>query len=168
MKEITIFYLEMTDPAQHQEKADSKGLVLQEALVKQGKVNRFLYDLIGEDWQWLDKLSWSKQRWAEYAEADDLRTWIALSEGSIAGYFELLKKEGSETELAYFGLAPAFVGCGFGGYLLSQAINAAWAWGQTDRITVHTCTSDHPGALANYKARGFQLYDQQTINLEAE
>lgn len=163
MKDVTVYYLEMTDPAHHQEKTESKGLVLQEALVKQGKVNRFLYDLIGEDWQWFDKQGWSGDQWAEYAAADNLRTWIACSEGSIAGYFELQKKDAAETELAYFGLAPAFVGCGFGGFLLSQAINCAWAWGNTSRITVNTCTLDHPGALVNYKARGFQIYNEQTL-----
>lgn len=165
MNEITVFYLEMTDPEQHQPKPDVKGLVIQEALVKQGKVNRFLYDLIGEDWQWYDKQSWSIERWTDYATADDLRTWIACSEGSIAGYFELQQKQIGETELAYFGLAPAFVGRGFGGYLLSQAICAAWAWGNTHRVIVNTCTLDHPGALANYKARGFQIYDEKTQSL---
>jgi hypothetical protein len=26
------------------------------------------------------------------------------------------------------------------------------------RVWVHTCTLDHPGALANYQARGFAIY----------
>lgn len=168
MNEITVYYLEMTSPAQHNEKPAANGLQLQESLVKQGKVNRFLYDLVGEDWQWLDKQTWTSERWEEYACAENLRTWIAYCEGSIAGYFELQKNNEKDTELAYFGLAPAFVGRGFGGFLLSQAITTAWAWSNTDRIIVNTCTLDHPGALANYKARGFQVYEEKTHSPNAE
>jgi GNAT superfamily N-acetyltransferase len=61
-------------------------------------------------------------------------------------------------EIAYFGLAPKFIGRGFGGYLLSQAIKSAWKMKGTQRAWVHTCTLDHPGALRNYKARGMEVY----------
>lgn len=166
MNEITVYYLEMTQPGQLVEKTSDKGLVIREAVVKQWKVNRFLYDLIGEDWAWLDKLGWSAERWAEYAESDRLRTWIAYSQGSIAGYFELKKIDASTTELAYFGLAPRFVGCGFGGYFLSQAVNEAWRWDNTKRVIVNTCSLDHPVALSNYKSRGFRVYDQKTVASE--
>ena len=162
MNEITVYYLEMTHPTQHREKSSDNGLVVQEAAIRQWKVNRFLYDLIGEDWAWHDKQSWSAERWTEYAESDNLRTWIGYSQGSIAGYFELKKLDDATTELAYFGLAPAFVGRGYGGSFLSQAVNAAWEWETTERLIVNTCSLDHPGALSNYKSRGFQVYDQKT------
>jgi hypothetical protein len=29
------------------------------------------------------------------------------------------------------------------------------------RVWVHTCTRDHPGALANYQARGMVIYKQE-------
>ena len=135
---------------------------MREAVIKQWKVNRFLYDLIGEDWAWFDKHSWSVERWVEYAETDQLRTWIGYYQGSIAGYFELKKIDDKTTELAYFGLAPRFVGRGFGGYFLSQAINEAWQWPDTERVIVNTCSLDHPGALSNYKSRGFRIYDQKS------
>ena len=61
-------------------------------------------------------------------------------------------------EIKYFGLAPAFIGKGFGGRLLTAAIEQAWDWGEVKRVWVHTCSLDHPGALSNYQARGMQLY----------
>jgi GNAT superfamily N-acetyltransferase len=49
------------------------------------------------------------------------------------------------------------VGKGLGGGLLSAAIENAWG-AETNRVWVHTCSLDHPNALKNYQARGFQIY----------
>ena len=162
MAEVTVYYLEITDRALHRKTSPKPELTVAEAQVKQGKVNRFLYDLIGEPWQWYDKREWTIEQWEAYSGDDNLRTFIAYVQGSIAGYFELRKID-SDTELAYFGLAPAFVGQGFGSAFLSQAIDAAWDWPETKRVIVNTCTLDHPSALGNYKKRGFVVYDEKTI-----
>jgi GNAT superfamily N-acetyltransferase len=114
---------------------------------------------VGEQWQWQDKLTESDAQWETYVSDPNLRTWIAYYQGSIAGYFELKSDGQGTTEIMYFGLAPNFIGKGFGGYLLSQAILNAWAMTGTNRVFVHTCSLDHTSALANYKARGFKLYN---------
>ena len=74
------------------------------------------------------------------------------------------KTEDSEQiEIAYFGLLPEFIGRGFGGGLLTSAIETAWTWAPTpSRVWVHTCNRDHPSALANYQARGFKIYKKVT------
>jgi len=41
--------------------------------------------------------------------------------------------------------------------LLSAAVEKAWEM-ETKRVWVHTCSLDHPYALKNYQARGFQIY----------
>ena len=46
--------------------------------------------------------------------------------GAIAEYFELLNLAEGEVEIAYFGLAPQFIGKGFGGYMLSLAVKLTW------------------------------------------
>lgn len=163
MTNVTIWYLAMDKPEQLQAKTEAKGMVAEEALVKQYQVNRFLYQFVGENWQWNDKSDWSTEDWQAYAECDNLRTWMARVDGSVAGYFELKKHENAVTELAYFGLTPAFVGKGYGGYMLTQAINHAWSWGRTARVIVDTCSLDHPSALANYKARGFSVYREEQV-----
>ena len=61
-------------------------------------------------------------------------------------------------EIAYFGLLPPFIGQGMGGALLSDAVAAAWEFG-AKRIWLHTCSMDHPSALANYQARGFKIFE---------
>ncbi|TGD74793.1 GNAT family N-acetyltransferase [Mangrovimicrobium sediminis] len=157
MAGVTVYYLEMTSPGQLRGKPLPAGLSLAEARVPQFAFNRFLYEHIGGPWAWRDKLSWSDAQWRAYVEAENLRTWVAWVDGSPAGYFDL-EREGDEVEIKYFGLAPAFIGQGYGGALLTSAIEAAWGWDAPQRVWVHTCTLDHPNALANYQARGMQLY----------
>ena len=157
-EEITIFYLQMDSPQQLQPGKPAQDLEVREARVKQWPLNRFLYEYVGGPWDWKEKLTWSPQQWQNYAESDQLRTWVAYSEGSPAGYFELEKPAGKVVEIKYFGLAQAFIGKGFGGHLLSCAIEEAWHWGEVERVWVHTCSLDHPSALANYEARGMRIY----------
>ena len=158
MSEITVYYLQMQSRSQLIPGREAPGLDICEARVKQWPLNRFLYQFVGGAWDWTDKLSWSDLQWQSYAESDDVRTWVAYYEGSPAGYFELEKQAGKDVEIKYFGLAPAFIGKGFGGRLLTAAIEQAWDWGEVKRVWVHTCSLDHPGALSNYQARGMQLY----------
>jgi hypothetical protein len=43
---------------------------------------------------------------------------------------------------------------------MSRAIERAWAH-PIERLWVHTCTLDHPGALAFYVRSGFRPYRRQ-------
>ncbi len=159
---VTTYYLEMNSPVELLKKTEARGLTLVEAKINEFKFNRFLYQLIGEQWQWTDKLSLSDEEWKAYVENPNLRTWVAYCEGAIAGYFELHADNTGDTEIVYFGLAPNFIGKGLGGYLLSEAISIAWEMPTAKRVWVHTCSLDHESALANYKARGLKLYKEET------
>ena len=161
MSTIKTWYLEMTSPSQLREVNESRGLAVTEAEVKQFQLNRFLYTYIGEAWQWFDKLNWSDEQWRDWAEQDDLRTWIAYEAGSPAGFYELNKTSATEIEIVYFGLAPKFIGRGYGAYLLSRAVKSAWEWQGTERVWLRTCTLDHSSALNNYQSRGFEIYRQE-------
>ncbi|MFD2176016.1 GNAT family N-acetyltransferase [Veronia pacifica] len=154
---VTTYYLEMTSPSDLKDKPDSKGLNVIEAEIDEFRLNKFLYEYVGGPWQWKDKLSLPDSAWAEYVSNPNLRTWVAYFKGAIAGYFELHAEDDGNTEIMYFGLAEAFIGKGFGGYLLSQAIQSAWSIPSTKRVWVHTCNLDHESALNNYRARGFTL-----------
>lgn len=163
MNEVTTTYLEMTSPTGLKARQDPQGITIRECVIKQFQFNRFLYQLIGGPWGWKNKLSWPDDQWKAYAQADDLRMWAAYVEGSPAGYYELQKQHDGNVEIVYFGLAPRFIGLGYGGYFLSHAIRSAWNWEGTRRLWVHTCSLDHPAALQNYKARGMKVY-HETIN----
>jgi GNAT superfamily N-acetyltransferase len=125
------------------------------------ELNRFLYTAVGGDWYWTDRLPWTYAQWRAWVEQPTLETWVAYVSGTPAGYFELEAQAEGQVELAYFGLLPQFIGTGLGGSLLTVAIERAWNMGAV-RVWVHTCTLDHPGALANYCARGFRVFREET------
>ena len=161
--QVTTTFLEMLDPHDHRVKAcPDPDLRIMECRVKQYLYNRFLYHLVGGDWHWIDKNAWTDEAWRRYAEDDNLRTWVGYWAGSPAGYYELQRQVEDNVEIIYFGLASPFIGKGLGGPLLSHAIGSAWDWGAR-RVWTHTCTLDHPNALANYQARGMKVYRRETV-----
>lgn len=156
----TTYYLEMTSASDLQAKPQRHDLQIIECEVPQALFNKFLYQLVGASWEWGDLDTWHDADWQALVEQDCHRTWVAYHRGAIAGYYELYRPDGRNSEIRYFGLAPQFIGCGFGGALLSHAALSAWEWPGTERVWVHTCTLDHPAALQNYQARGFRIYKQ--------
>ncbi|MCX6923735.1 MAG: GNAT family N-acetyltransferase [Verrucomicrobia bacterium] len=159
------YYLEMRSPDEFRPKASGdERFWIGEATVKQWQFNRFLYQAVGSPWQWTDKLNWTDDQWRAYVESDRLRTFGAYYEGAPAGYYELYRGDDQAVEISYFGLLPAFVGRGLGGALLTSALEQAWRMGPP-RVWVHTCTLDHPAALANYKARGLKIYKTETCQV---
>ena len=167
MAEVTTTYLEMTSPDQLRPRVShDERFRIDEATVDQWQVNRFLYEFVGGQWEWEDKLSWRNEQWQAYVEDESLHTFIANYDGSIAGYFELALRN-ADVQIAYFGLAPQFIGRGLGGPLLTRAIREAWKL-EPKRVWVHTCTLDHEAALGNYLARGMTVYKTETNEIDNE
>lgn len=131
------------------------------------ELGRFLYSAVGGEWYWLDRLSWSYREWMDWSSRPEVETWMALRRGSPAGYFELEVQPGDNVEITCLGLLPQFTGQGLGGYLLTQASERAWhVRPDVKRVWVHTCTLDHPGALANYLARGFRVFKDEERSVD--
>jgi GNAT superfamily N-acetyltransferase len=97
----------------------------------------------------------------QWLDRPQLQTWVMHVAGTPAGYFELEKQPLEQVEIAYFGIAAPFIGRKLGGHLLTVALQKAWAMG-AQRVWVHTCTLDHPAALANYQARGMTVFKEET------
>jgi GNAT superfamily N-acetyltransferase len=162
MPTVVTTYLEMRSPDELRPKRFlDERFWIGEAAIRQWQVNRFFYLTVGQAWGWNDKRFWTDEQWRAYAESERLRTFVGYWDGSPAGYYELLRHDDRSIEIAYFGLMPAFLGRGLGGALLTSALEEAW---KTDppRVWVHTCTLDHPAALANYEARGMKVYKTET------
>ena len=118
-----------------------------------------IYLAVGQRWSSIDKRPWTDEQWKEYGLAPELRTFGAYHGDSLAGYYELRRDNEGGVEIAYFGLLPNFFGRGLGAALLTSAIEKAWRLSPSvTRVWLHTCTRDHPRALANYQARGMTIY----------
>ena len=124
-----------------------------------------LYSLVGELWLWRDRLVWTGEELERYLSSPDVHVWSAHVRGITAGYFELRRHPDRTIEVMYFGLAPAFIGRGIGGWLLTRAVHEAFALGAT-RILLNTCTLDAPQALPNYLARGFTIVSEDQYLLD--
>jgi GNAT superfamily N-acetyltransferase len=125
---------------------------------------RYLYNVVGEPWLWYERRLWSDARMAEHLARTDIEIYALHAWGTPAGYFELVRAA-ADTELAYFGLAPEFIGRGFGAWFLNSAIDTAWL-GATRRVWVHTCTYDHPRALGLYQKCGFRVYERRPVSFD--
>jgi GNAT superfamily N-acetyltransferase len=155
---VRITHLEITSQEQWVRRARAgREIEVCECVVKQPRFNRFLYEYVGGDWHWINRLAWSVQQWHDYAAKDNLRTFVGYQQGSIVGYYELQEQEGSNVEICSFGLTPPFIGQGYGGPLLDTAIENAFAWGAR-RVWLHTCSLDHTHALNNYLKSGFRIF----------
>ena len=131
------------------------------------RFNQDLYFRVGEQWEWIDKRTWTDKQWKQYAATPELRTFAAYYNDTLAGYYELRRDTDDGVEIAYFGLLPEFIGQGLGGALLTSAIEEAWSRRggiAPTRVWVHTCNRDHPQALANYQARGMVVYKVEQTN----
>ena len=160
--DVTTYYLEMTDPGDLRPKrVELEDLEIKQAENPSPEFSRFLYTAVGGDWYWIDRLPWTYQQWFEWLDPPELETWVAYVCGTPAGYFQLEAQQKGSVEIAYFGLLRQFIGKGLGGHLLTVATERAWQMGAS-RVWVHTCTLDHPGALANYRARGFRVFREET------
>jgi GNAT superfamily N-acetyltransferase len=158
---VTTYHLEMTDPRDLRpaQRPDAE-VEVRQAHVVCPELNRFLYTAVGGGWYWLDRLTWTYERWLAYLNRPELETWLATVAGTPAAYYELEAQPGANVEIAYFGLLPHFTGRGLGAFLLTTAVQRAWQKNAA-RVWVHTCTLDHPRALANYQARGFRLFKEE-------
>jgi ribosomal protein S18 acetylase RimI-like enzyme len=151
------YTLEMAGPANLRPKVvDVPGLRIERMEVKCPEFNKFLHTVVGHEWRWGGREDWDRDAWYAHVNREELETWVATIAGTPAGYFELERQPEGDVRILVFGLLPQFIGQGVGGHLLTKAVERCWEMGAT-KVWLTTCTHDHPHALRNYLARGFQV-----------
>ena len=157
-----ITYLEMTErPTSPTPARPAQKIALLRAENPPVSYYQYLYREVGRDWLWWERLSMSDSDLAAIIQDEKVEIYTLFVGGVPAGYGELDRRNSPDIELAYFGLMPAFIGQGLGGYFLRWMIDQAWTY-DPKRLFVHTCTEDHPAAIHNYQRHGFVPYDQIT------
>ena len=129
------------------------------------QLNKFFYKNIGKNHKWIDRLSWSEEKWINYVSNKNVRTYVFKFNDDLVGFFELIfHLEKNETEIAYLGILEEYQNKKLGSYLLSEAIKKSFI-NNVNRVWVHTCSLDHQNALGNYISRGMKIYKTETLNI---
>uniref|UniRef100_A0A9E8A0R9 GNAT family N-acetyltransferase n=1 Tax=Bosea sp. NBC_00436 TaxID=2969620 RepID=A0A9E8A0R9_9HYPH len=150
--------LEMfAQPPQRPDPAGTEGFSLEP--IDPSDTERYLavYRLLGERWMWFSRLTAPRTEVGAILADPAVGFHAVCHEGRDVGLLELDFRVPGEGELAFFGLDEAVVGRGAGRWLMNRALALAWAK-PISRFWVHTCTLDHPAALAFYQRSGFTVF----------
>ena len=130
------------------------------------QLNKFFYKNIGKKHKWIDRLSWSEEKWINYVSSKNVNTYVLKHKDDLVGFFELiLHQENKEIEIAYFGILEEYQNNKLGSYLLSEAIKESLYTKSIERVWLHTCSLDHKNALNNYLARGMKIFKTEIVNI---
>jgi GNAT superfamily N-acetyltransferase len=116
-----------------------------------------IYRTIAERWFWFSRLGMAPATLAALLDDPGVQAFAAIVDGVDAGVVEIDFRVPGEAELVYFGLTGDHVGKGLGRVLMDRAQAVAWS-APIARFWLHTCTLDHPGAVAFYRRCGFVPY----------
>lgn len=160
--QVTITYLEMEHPAMlRPSQAPRARATFERVDPPTADVAIRFYADVGKAYHWLDRDDWTAAQWRDDLARPGTELWVLRAHGEEAGYVHLVQPVARSREILYLGLLPGFEGKGLGAFLLTCAVERAWAAG-ADRVLVNTCTLDHPAALPNYLARGFEIVRTRT------
>ena len=165
---VTVTYLRMTSPDRRVPvPGRTEPTAIRRAHRPTISFYRYLYDTIGADWFWFERRRLADEQLAAIIHHDQVEVHVLYVRGVPAGYVELDRRVAGEVEIAYFGLIPEYVGRGFGPFLLHWALGRAWSR-EPRRVWLHTCTLDHPKALAVYQRGGLTVYDRKVVQEDAD
>ena len=129
------------------------------------QLNKFFYKNIGNKHKWVDRLTWTEEKWIDYVSSKNVKTYILKYKKDLVGFFELIyHQDKKEVEIAYLGILEEYHNKKLGSYLLSEAIKISFK-NKIGRVWVHTCTLDHKNALNNYMMRGMKVFKTEIINI---
>ena len=147
-----VTYLEMRAPPDRS--VPPSPLSLKRVEVPEPEHYRELFRRVGAPWLWFSRLTLDDAHLAEIIQHPKVELYSVLNDSNQVGMLELDFREPHECELSFIGLVPELAGQGHGRWLLAEALRLAWREG-VDRVHVHTCSLDHPAALAAYRRAGF-------------
>ncbi len=163
--EIVTTYLEMTErPSRPATPISFGGHALMRLEKPSVHFYRYLYNVVGEPWFWVDRRGIPDSELTAMIQAEGVDIFVLYAGGAPAGFTEIDRRRLPLVNIAYVGLAPDFIGRGLGRYLMNWSVDCAWSFA-TKRVTVDTCTLDHPRVLAIYQRAGFRPYRQSRTRI---
>jgi GNAT superfamily N-acetyltransferase len=123
---------------------------------------RDLYRRVGEEWFWLARTKMPDVELAAKVQSPLVDIYALVDGGRDEGLLELDFRNSGECEIGMFGVTAQLVGTGAGRWLMNRAMELVWSRG-IERVWLHTCTFDHPRALAFYQRAGFRPFRRQIV-----
>ncbi|MGH6643257.1 MAG: GNAT family N-acetyltransferase [Bradyrhizobium sp.] len=121
---------------------------------------RELFRRVGEEWLWISRTRMPDAKLAGIVHSPLVEVYALHHEGCDEGLLELDFREAGQCEIAFFGITTKLIGSGAGRWLMNRALELAWSR-PIARLWLHTCTHDHPGAVAFYQRSGFRAFLRQ-------
>jgi GNAT superfamily N-acetyltransferase len=121
---------------------------------------RDLFRRVGEPWLWFSRLKMPDRELAGILHDPRVEVYALWQNGRAEGLVELDFRESDACELVFFGVTPTLVGSGAGRWMMNRALELSWSR-PIARFWVHTCTHDHPSAVAFYQRSGFRAFLRQ-------
>jgi len=118
---------------------------------------RRLFRDIGGPWLWFSRLRMTDDQLRAILHSSQVDVFVLSHNGVDGGLLEFDRRHMPDIEILYFGVAPSLIGKSAGRALLEYCLPLEWAH-RPQRIWLHTCTWDHPKALAFYLKAGFVPY----------
>lgn len=150
-----VTYLEMTRRPDRAPRPAPEGYTLEAVTAWPTAAYKALYTEIGWEWMWSSRLRMGDARLAARLADPDLRNYCPVKDDRRLGMLEMDHAEPDNIEITFFGLSPAAIGGGVGGWMMDRAIDMAFSRPSTRRLWLHTCHLDSPQALPFYQRLGF-------------
>jgi GNAT superfamily N-acetyltransferase len=157
---VRTIYLEMRSNPVPKRPAPPYGCAIRRWRRPPLKGYRRLFSAVGGKWGWSGRLIMGDAELQETIQAETTAIFLLKWNAETAGFVELDRRVPGQTEIAYLGLLPEFIGRGMGKYLLDWAMHRAWR-SSPERIWLHTCAYDHSDALAVYLKAGFKIVEEK-------
>jgi len=122
---------------------------------------RYLYQLVGEPYNWISRRDMTDSKLAEIIHDPAVYIYVLYVDGVPGGFAEIDGRARTSHDIRFFGLAPDLTGAGLGRYFLTHIVNMAWDL-SPKCLRVETSSLDHPAALPLYQQFGFQVFNRQT------
>lgn len=152
-----VTYLEMRTPPPVTLASTTSEFLIRRATQPDLNWYRRLYREIGEPWLWFSRLRLSDDELRAILHDPAIDVFALSHAGADRGLLEFDRRRFPDVELSFFGVTPALIGKGAGRALLQHCLPLAWEH-HPQRVWLHTCTTDHPAALAFYTKFGFVPY----------
>ncbi|MGF1627341.1 MAG: GNAT family acetyltransferase [Alphaproteobacteria bacterium] len=126
---------------------------------------RFMHDTIGRPWLWYERRLIDDAALLAIIHDPAVEIFVLYVRGNPAGFLEIDRRQERVADIRFLGLIDSYTGRGLGRYLLTWGVDQAWQ-GATDKVTVNTCTLDHPRALTLYQRTGFTPVRRETMVID--